>query len=111
MSNELHYLFSELTETLMRGGLSEKEAEKLIVCFLDEATSAISVIEEHQATAPATSDDEMDLFHRIVEGLQRGGYPFGKAVSITAEYACVIECRCQNRLAKSMRSKVLHQSS
>ncbi len=73
--------------------MSEKEAEKLIVLFLNEATSAISVMEENQAASPAASDDEIDLFYKIVGALQRGGLPFGAAASLAAEYACAVENR------------------
>ena len=93
MSNELYYLFSELTEALKKGGLSEKESEKLIVLFLNEATSAISVMEEGESEIPEVGNDEMDLFQQIVRGLQRGGLPFGAAVRLAAEYGCAVEDR------------------
>ena len=81
----------------MKGGLSEKEAEKLIVLFLNEATSAFSAMEECEPVTTEASSDEIDLFHRVVNGLQNGGLPFGQAVKLAAEYACAVENRLADR--------------
>ncbi|MBR2769104.1 MAG: hypothetical protein IKD68_09230 [Solobacterium sp.] len=94
---ELYYLFAELKKALMKGGLSEKEAEKLIVLFLDEATSAIGAMQETASEISEVSSGEMDLFQQIVRGLQRGGLPFGQAVKLAAEYACAVENRLTAR--------------
>ena len=65
--------------------------------FLDEATSAIGAMEECESEISEVGSEEMDLFHRIVGGLQRGGLPFGAAARLAAEYACAVENRLTDR--------------
>ena len=84
-------MFHEAVITLRKGGLTEEEAEALLVDVVNEMISATD--ECMDADPESITEHEHELFYRIINGLTNGGMRYGTAILLLAMYETAIQER------------------
>ena len=75
---------SEIAEILSRENLLEQSYEDVS-------------LSEWKIPTITLAEEELNLFHKIVNGLSRGEMNYGTAILLTAMYACAVEDRIMGK--------------
>ena len=80
------------------GDLSDLEIAEILSRedLLEQSYEEVSFNEWKIPTITLT-DEELNLFHKIVSGLERGRMNYGAAILLTAMYACAVEDRIMRK--------------
>ena len=97
MTEELKSVFYAAKAAMMRGGMAEVEAERMLVKLIDESFAVIDELDAmDRADAAQISEmlpEEYDLYMEIVHKMIEGGMELMKAVGLLCRYTIEVEKR------------------